>query len=672
MSYCKISGFSDEIASDIKTQFEVLNKLGIKYFEPRGVNGKNISELSEDEAKALKAEMDKHGIKVSSIGSPIGKIKIKDDFCDHFEVFENVIKVAKILEAKHIRIFSFYHDEQEWLDEERSLVISRLKRLTEVAKENDLILLHENEKGIYGDTAERCKDLMDNLYCDNFKAVFDPANFVQCGEDTKKAYELLNPYIAYMHIKDSNEDGTVVPAGYGKGNVAYIIHSLFEKGYDGFLSLEPHLGSFEGLANLELDDKMENLPEGGEGTFTLAYNALCDIINKPKEAEKVDKVKLGIIGFGNMGTSHAARIFRGDIPGMELAAICDIDEERLKKSKELYPDVATFTDVEEMYKSGLLNSVLVAVPHYDHPKYAMMGFDYGLNVLIEKPAGVYTKQVREMNEAAKKQNKVFGIMYNQRTNPMYKKIKDMVESGQLGHIKRITWIVTNWYRPQSYHDSSAWRSSWEFEGGGTLINQNPHQIDLWQWMFGMPDKIFAKISYGKYYDIEVDDDVCAFFEYDNGTTGQYITSTGEAPGTNRLEVACDWGNLIADANGLTFYRNEMSEREYNKVCTGAFGNLESWECKIPLWGGEGEQHNGILKSFTNAILKGEELLAKGEEGINGLTISNAMHLSSWLGEAVDVKNIDEDKFYDMLQDKTKNSTYKKVVKKQHGDTEGTY
>ena len=386
----------------------------------------------------------------------------------------------------------------------------------------------------------------------------------------------------------------------------------------------------------------------------------------------MDKVKLGIIGFGNMGTSHAARIFRGDIPGMELAAICDIDEERLKKVKELYPNVATFTDVEEMYKSGLLNAVLVAVPHYDHPKYAMMGFDYGLHVLIEKPAGVYTKQVREMNEAAKKQDKVFGIMYNQRTNPMYKKIKDMVESGQLGHIKRITWIVTNWYRPQSYHDSSAWRSSWEFEGGGTLINQNPHQIDLWQWMFGMPDKIFAKISYGKYYDIEVDDDVCAFFEYDNGTTGQYITSTGEAPGTNRLEVACDWGNLIADANGLTFYRNEMSEREYNKVCTGAFGSLESWECKIPLWGGEGEQHNGILKSFTNAILKGEELLAKGEEGINGLTISNAMHLSSWLGEAVDVKNIDEDKFYDMLQDKIKNSTYKKVVKKQHGNTEGTY
>ncbi len=672
MSYSKISGFSDEIASDIKTQFEVLNKLGIKYFEPRGVNGKNISTLTEEEAKKLKAEMDKHGIKVSSIGSPIGKIKIREDFCDHFEVFENVIKVAKILDAKYIRIFSFYHDEPQWLEEERSLVISRLKRLIEVAKENDLILLHENEKGIYGDTAERCKDLMDNLYCNNFKAVFDPANFVQCGEDTKKAYELLKDYIEYVHIKDALDDGKVVPAGYGKGNVPYIINSLFENGYDGYLSLEPHLGSFEGLSNLELDDKMENLPEGGEGTFTLAYNALCDIIKKPKETEKVDKVKIGIIGFGNMGTSHAARIFKGDIPGMELGAICDIDPDRLNAAKELYPDVATFTDVEEMYKSGFINSVLVAVPHYDHPKYVIMAFNYNLHVMCEKPAGVYTKQVREMNEAAKKQDKVFGIMYNQRTNPMYRKIKDLVESGQLGHIKRITWIVTNWYRPQSYHDSSAWRSTWELEGGGTLINQNPHQLDLWQWMFGMPDKIYAKISYGKYYDIEVDDDVCAFMEYGNGTTGQYITSTGESPGTNRLEIACDMGILVADENGLFFKRNEMSEREYNKQCTASFGNLPYLDCKIPLQEGSGEQHNGVLKAFANTILKGGTLIANGEEGIKGLTISNAMHLSSWLDKAVDVKNLDEDLFYDMLQEKIKNSTHKKTTRKQHADTEGTY
>lgn len=277
MNY-KISGFSDEIAPDIKTQFEVLNKLGIGYFEPRGVDGKNISELNDDEAAALKNNMKKYGIKVSSIGSPIGKIKLSDDFEEHFELFKRVVKTAKALDTRYIRIFSFYHDGDEWTADERETVINNLRRMIDYAKENHVVLLHENEKGIYGDIADRCEDLMKELYCDNFKAVFDPANFVQCGQDTKKAYEQMKDYIEYMHIKDALESGKVVPAGSGIGNVKYILKNLFDNGYNGFLSLEPHLGSFDGLANLELDDKMEKLPKGGEGTFTLAYNELSEIL----------------------------------------------------------------------------------------------------------------------------------------------------------------------------------------------------------------------------------------------------------------------------------------------------------------------------------------------------------------------------------------------------------
>lgn len=281
MVYEKISGFADEIASDTTTQFEVLNKLGIKFFEPRGIDGKSISDLNDEEVTALKEKMEKYGIKVSSIGSPVGKIKLTDDFEEHFEVFKRVVKTAKMLDTKFIRMFSFYHDGDEWTDDERTQVITQLKRLIAYAKENDVILLHENEKDIYGDIAPRCLDLMKELYCDNFKAVFDPANFVQSGQDTKEAYEMLNEYVVYMHIKDAlKKDGTVVPSGYGDGNVEFVIKSLFEKGYNGFLSLEPHLGSFEGLSALEIDDKMENLPEGGEGTFTLAYNALAKILER--------------------------------------------------------------------------------------------------------------------------------------------------------------------------------------------------------------------------------------------------------------------------------------------------------------------------------------------------------------------------------------------------------
>lgn len=279
MAYKKISGFSDEIAADIKTQFEVLNKLGVEYFEPRGVDGKNISSLNDDEVMSLKNVMNEFCIKVSSIGSPIGKVKLTDDLEEHFSLFKRVVKTAKMLDAKYIRIFSFYHDGGEWTEEERQTIISELKRMIEYAKENDVVLLHENEKDIYGDIASRCLDLMQELSCDNFKAVFDPANFIQSGQDTKEAYAMLKDYVEYMHIKDATEED-VFPAGYGDGNVEYILNDLFEKGFDGYLSLEPHLGSFIGSEYLELSEKMEKLPEGGEGTFTLAYNALVELLER--------------------------------------------------------------------------------------------------------------------------------------------------------------------------------------------------------------------------------------------------------------------------------------------------------------------------------------------------------------------------------------------------------
>ena len=282
MEYKKISGFSDEIDKLIDEQFEVLNKLNIKYFEVRGVDGKNISTLSSDEVQTLKSKMEQYGIEVSSIGSPIGKIKIEEGFEQHFEMFKNVVKIAKILGTKYIRMFSFYHESSDiWTDAERGEVIARLRQMISYAKEQDIILLHENEKGIYGDTVARCIDLMKELACDHFRAVFDPANFVQCGQDTKFAFDNLKEYVEYMHIKDARfADGKVVPAGMGDGNVEYVLQELFNDGYQGFLSLEPHLGSFEGLAELEIDDTMEGLPKGGEGTFTLAYRALCNILEQ--------------------------------------------------------------------------------------------------------------------------------------------------------------------------------------------------------------------------------------------------------------------------------------------------------------------------------------------------------------------------------------------------------
>lgn len=379
-------------------------------------------------------------------------------------------------------------------------------------------------------------------------------------------------------------------------------------------------------------------------------------------------VRIGIIGLGNIGTTHANNITLGKIPNMTLTAICDIAKARRDYAEQAYPDAALFENAEDMMKSGLIDAVIISVPHYDHPSLAISAFNHGLHVMVEKPAGVYTKQVMEMNEAAEKSGKVFGIMYNQRANPVYQKLRSLIQSGQLGTIKRAAWIITDWYRSQFYHDSCTWRSTWKTEGGGALINQNPHQLDLWQWLFGMPSKIMSHVSFGKYYNIEVEDDVTAFMQYDNGMTGVYITSTGETPGTNRLEISCDMGMLVVENNKINFKRNIMSEREFNKINKEVFGILESWDCQIPAAPQTEEQHALILKDFALAILNGKQLLAPGIEGINGLTISNAIHYSAWTGGWADLKNFPHDDFYRLLQEKIAAST---VVKEERQVTAGT-
>ena len=387
----------------------------------------------------------------------------------------------------------------------------------------------------------------------------------------------------------------------------------------------------------------------------------------------MEKVRFGIVGLGNMGTSHAHNVFDGKVPKLELAAICDIAEGRRAYAKEQFPGVTIFEDAEEMYKSGLVDAVIVATPHCDHPGLVIEALEAGLNVITEKPAGVYTKQVLEMNEAAEKSDKLFGIMYNQRMNPVYQQLRKMIQTGELGTIKRVNWIITDWYRCQTYHDSCTWRSTWKTEGGGALINQNPHQLDLWQWLFGMPSKIMSHVSFGRYYDIEVEDDVTAYMEYDNGMTGVYITSTGEAPGTNRLEIACDMGRVVVEDNKITFDRNVISEREYNtNNKTEVFGTPECWKCEVPVKG-ENEAHVGILKDFTRALITGDhELLAPGSEGIKGLTISNAIHYSAWTGGWVNLKDFPHEDFKRILDEKIASST---VVKKEiqiTANTRGSY
>ena len=313
----------------------------------------------------------------------------------------------------------------------------------------------------------------------------------------------------------------------------------------------------------------------------------------------------------------------------------------------------------------------MAVPHYLHPILGMESLKNGFHVLVEKPAGVYTKAVRQMNAAADASNKVYGVMFNQRTNPVYQKVKELMESGELGEMKRVVWEITNWYRSQSYYDSGDWRATWGGEGGGVLLNQDPHQLDLWQWMCGMPTSIRAFMDYGKCRNIEVENDVTAIAKYANGANGVFITSTHEAPGTNRLEISADRGKLVVENDTITFWRNRIGEHEFNATYTKGFGSPECWKAEIPVKG-PNPQHLGILENFASACLKGTPLLAPGQEGIKGVSISNAMHLSAWTDKWVDPSNIDEDLFYELLQEKIKTSKFKKETKEANLDTSGTY
>ncbi len=388
------------------------------------------------------------------------------------------------------------------------------------------------------------------------------------------------------------------------------------------------------------------------------------------------KIKLGIIGIGNMGSGHAMRIsMKGENPELELVAVADIDPKKfdIAKEKERLPEsgITFFTDATEMLDSGLIEACIVAVPHYDHPKYAMQCLERGIHVMVEKPAGVYTKQAREMNEcAAKHPDVVFGMMFNQRTNHVYRKMRELVHSGKYGQIRRVNWLITNWFRSQLYYDSGDWRATWSGEGGGVLINQCPHQLDLLQWICGMPVKVDAKLHFGKWHDIEVEDDVTAYLEFANGATGVFVTTTGDPCGTNRFEVQMEKAKIVADEKGLQMWVSDTSPAEFNKVVSTPFASIPFEKVEVET-DGQNPQHTGVLNAWAAAILRGEPMIAHGSEGINGLTLGNAMHLSGFLGKPVDVP-FDEDLYYNELMKRVATSRRKTNVVEVVADTEGSY
>lgn len=667
------SAFSDESgAKDIRGQIAACKANGIAEMELRGFgNGVSINNMTVEQAKEIKQIIDEEGMKVASIGSGYGKINIKDDFAPHFEAFKNTVEVAKILEARYMRIFSFFFEGVENYDEYKEEVFKRVKAMVDYADENGVLCCHENEKGIYGDTAERCLEVLEACG-GKLKAVFDPANFIQCGVDTLKAFELLEDHIEYMHVKDAvYADGQVVPAGEGEGHVDEIINRLAHKKAIYVLSLEPHLKVFEGLDSLENDDETKKgMAKHTYPSHEASFKAAADAMHKL--VEKAQPIRLGIIGCGNMGSGHLENHLKGKLYETRVTAVADINPERLEWAKQQAPWVKTYDTADELFNSGEVDAVVIATPHYFHPPYVIEALNHGLHVVSEKPAGVYSKQVREMNAVAEKSDKTFAIMFNQRTNCVFRKVKEIVESGKYGELHRVNWIITDWFRTQAYYNSGGWRATWSGEGGGVLLNQCPHQLDLWQWICGMPSRIHAFLKEGNWHDIEVEDDVTIYAEYPNGATGVFITTTGDYPGTNRLEITLDKAKIIVDkAEKITLIELNNSIVDSIKGDNKGFAKIQSQEVPVET-DGLNEQHCGVLNAFASHILHGTPLVADGRDGINGVLLSNAAHFSSWTGKTIELP-FDEEEYYQLLMEHVKNSRAKtNVVEQIQEDMSSTF
>ena len=344
------------------------------------------------------------------------------------------------------------------------------------------------------------------------------------------------------------------------------------------------------------------------------------------------EVRLGVIGVGNMGSGHVGCIEAGKVKELKVAAVCDIDPAKLERFQGKYK---TFTDSAKLIRSGEVDAVLVATPHYAHTTIGIDALKCGIHTLVEKPISVHKADAERLIAAHTDKKVVFSAMFNQRTDPHYIKLREIIAGGELGEITRVNWIVTDWFRSQAYYDNGGWRATWKGEGGGVLLNQCPHNLDLMQWLFGMPSSVRATCKIGKYHKIEVEDAVTAYLEYPNGATGVFITTTGEAPGTNRLEVCGENGRIIVEGGKLTWLRNTVGQSQFLKTTTGMFSRPETWTIDIPC-GNSGPQHQGILQNFTNAILHGEKLVAPAEEGIKSVELANAMLYSSFKNVTVEL------------------------------------
>jgi predicted dehydrogenase len=378
------------------------------------------------------------------------------------------------------------------------------------------------------------------------------------------------------------------------------------------------------------------------------------------------RVKIALVGLGNIGAGAYAPILK-ESDSVEVVGVCDLVKQKADTWASALHTTAYYDHRDLLDKSSSgLEAIIVAVPHYDHVPISIDAFQRGVHVLCEKPLAAHVNDARKIVFAWEKAKEkrpriVFGIAFQQRALPRHRKLKEILQGGELGRLLRVTWINTAWFRSQAYYDSGDWRATWAGEGGGILTNQCPHDLDLYQWLFGMPSRISGHAHIGKYHDIEVEDEVTAYFEHDNGMVGHFIVNTAESPGTNRMEIVGENGTLVMEKGTLALTRNSVSILKFCRETNEPFGKVDTSFSEIPVDDTQLQGHPLVVRQFVQAIHGTGELVVHGVEGLNGLSMANAIMLSSFNGRPLDMP-LNADEYEQKLKELARTSRYKKQVR----------
>ncbi len=372
----------------------------------------------------------------------------------------------------------------------------------------------------------------------------------------------------------------------------------------------------------------------------------------------MDKVRIGIVGMGNIGQIHAKSLLEGKIERGVLTAVADAFPDKLGEYEE--QGLKAYGSGEDLITSGEIDALMIATPHFQHTTLGIAALEAGLHIMVEKPISAHKADAERLIAKAKEHpNQVFGGMFQLRVEPRYAKIRELVQGGDLGDLIRVIWIMTDWFRSEAYYQSGGWRATWKGEGGGVLLNQCLHQLDVMQWILGMPAKVRSEVGIGKYHDIEVEDDVTCYMEYPNGASGMFITSTGETPGSNRFEIAGTKGRVLLENDKLVFTKNEVASDEWSKTSKIGFQQPDTTIEEIPI-GTTPVSHATMIANFCDAILDGTDLIAPGESGIGSVELANVMLFSGLINETIELP-MDGAAWEAKLNDLIANSTHEKKV-----------